>query len=80
MYFFVCFLLFIKKVKDIKEKKKVKCLKVLNGTVVNFLRSPKRKVIFPLENIFLFQWLLFSLGGRGEGINAGSYRDLVILW
>lgn len=54
MYFFVCFLLFIKKVKDIK-KKKVKCLKVLNGIVVNFLGSPQRKLICPSENPFLLQ-------------------------
>lgn len=51
---FFCFLLFIKKVKDIK-KKKVKCLKVLNGIVVHFLGSPKRKLVCPLENPFLLQ-------------------------
>lgn len=66
MYFFVCFLLFIKKVKDIK-KKKVKCLKVLNGVVVNFLRSPKRKLLFPLGNTLLFQQLCFpSVGAHKQ--------------
>ena len=40
--FFVCFLLFIKKVKDIKRLKKKANL---NGVVINFHKSPKKKLI-----------------------------------
>lgn len=60
MYFFVCFLLFIKKVKDIK--KKIKCVKVLNGVVITFSQVIKEGMEFSFGNhFFCFSDFVFPL-------------------
>lgn len=61
MYFFVCFLLFIKKVKDIKKKKKSQVPEGFEWNCGQLSQVTKKETEFAFGNNFSVSVTLFSL-------------------